>query len=360
MNQSFNMDPLPPIPTPTAHRWREFRIQALPVITFIAVLAGIVFLWNGYVVPTNLVGEVETTQALIITTLPGTIKEIKVRRFQRVSAGEEIALVNTFSPETQQASLRVIEADLKLLRTRMQLDLERNHLSYESLRLEYLKERAELALEYVNARIYEAEVARLEQLLTNSPPLTSQTLFDASLRLAATTRTNVIEKEKYLAEKEKILPTLAPATLVDESILESIKAQEDLMRVTEQITSLKSPIDGVVSVLDHFPGQKIMPNIPLAVISGVKSDRIVGYVRKPYETIPKPGDTVQIRSQNSRRQVAMGTVTEVSAQLELINTRLIPAATGTLGELGLPFAVSIPAELILIPGEAVDLFFNKK
>lgn len=360
MNQSFNMDPLPPIPTPVAHRWREFRIQALPVVTFIAVIAGIIFLWNGYVVPTNLIGEVETTQALVITTLPGTIKEIKVKRFQHVSAGEEIALVNTFSPEAQQASLRAIEADLKLLRTRMQLDIERNHLSYESLRLEYLKERAELALEYVNIRLYESEVARQQSLLTNTPALTTQTEFEWWLRLAATTHTNVIEKEKYLAEKEKTLPSLAPATLVDEAILESIKAQEDLLRVTEQITSLKSPIDGMVSVLDHFPGQKIMPNVPIAIISGIKSDRIVGYVRKPYELIPKVGDTVQIRRQNPRRQVAEGTVTEVSHQLEFINTRLIPAATGTLGELGLPFAVSVPAELALIPGEPVDLFFNKK
>lgn len=354
------MDPLPPIPTPTAHRWREFRIQALPVITFIAVLAGIVFLWNGYVVPTNIVGEVEPHQVLVISTLPGTIKEIKVKRFQRVSAGEEIALVNTFSPEAQQASLRAIEADLKLLRTRMQLDIERNHLSYESLRLEYLKERAELALEHVNARYYEAEAARQQQLMTNNPVLTTQTLFEEALRLAATSRTNVIEMEKFLAEKEKTLPRLAPATLVDESILESIKAQEDLLRVTEQVTSLKSPIDGVVSVLDYFPGQKIMPNIPLAIITGITSEQIVGYVRKPYDTLPKVGDAVQIRRQNSKREVAQGTVTGVSSQLEIINNRLVPAATGTLGELGLPFAVSIPAELALIPGEPVDLFFERK
>ena len=35
------MESLPPIPTPPAERWREFRIQALPLMTFVAVLLGV-------------------------------------------------------------------------------------------------------------------------------------------------------------------------------------------------------------------------------------------------------------------------------------------------------------------------------
>src|SRR6185436_6665330 len=100
------MDPLAPIPTPPAQRWREFRIQALPVVTFLGVLACVVALWGKYVVPTNMVGEVETMQANVITAVPGTIKEVKVKRFQRVRAGEEIAVISTMDAETLQASLR--------------------------------------------------------------------------------------------------------------------------------------------------------------------------------------------------------------------------------------------------------------
>ena len=75
--------PLAPIPTPPAQRWREFRIQALPVITFLGILACVVVMWRQYVLPTNIGGEVEAIRANIISSVPGTIKELKVKRFQR-------------------------------------------------------------------------------------------------------------------------------------------------------------------------------------------------------------------------------------------------------------------------------------
>ena len=43
-----------------------------------------------------------------------------------------------------------------------------------------------------------------------------------------------------------------------------------------------------------------------------------------------------------------------------ISPTLVPPQAGTKAEMGLPFAVSLPAELALIPGESVDLLFGKK
>ena len=70
-------------------------------------------------------------------------------------------------------------------------------------------------------------------------------------------------------------------------------------------------------------------------------------------------DTVQIRRQTIRREMALGTVLNVSGQLEPISANLIPAQAGVKVEMGLPFAVSLPTELALIPGESVDLLFGK-
>ena len=88
------MDPLAPIPTPPAQRWREFRIQALPILTFIAVLACVVSLWHSYVLPTNIVGEVEAIRTPLISAVPGTIRELKVTRFQRVKAGDLLVQID--------------------------------------------------------------------------------------------------------------------------------------------------------------------------------------------------------------------------------------------------------------------------
>lgn len=354
------MEPLAPIPTPPAQRWREFRIQALPLLTFFVVIACIVALWHNYVLPTNMVGEVESMHASVISALPGTIKELKVQRFQRVKAGDEIAVISTMDADTLQASLRAIEGDLKVLRARMQLDIERNIQSYEAYRMEYLKEVVDLDLERVRSRIYDAEITRQWQLLTNDPPLIDRTQFDYWMLLGASARTNIVEREKYLAEKEKTLPMVAPATKADEAILEAIKAQEEALQATSQTISLKAPFDGMVSQVLHHPGEKVVANMPVVTISATSATRIVGYVRRPFSVLPKPGDAIQVRRQGFKREVAQGTVLDVGNQLEAIELNLVPAPAGGTNELGVPFSVSIPAELALIPGEPVDLILQPK
>ena len=52
------MDDKSPIPVPPAQRWREFRIQLLPYVIFIAVAIVIAALWKRVVAPVNMVGEV--------------------------------------------------------------------------------------------------------------------------------------------------------------------------------------------------------------------------------------------------------------------------------------------------------------
>lgn len=351
---------LAPIPTPPAQRWREFRIQALPVITFLGILVCVVLMWRQYVLPTNIVGEVESVRATVMSSVEGTIKELKVKRFQRVAVGEEIAIVSTMDAETLQTALRAIETDLKVMRARMDLDVARNEQSYQQSRIDYLKERIELAAERVNAEIYEAEVARQYKMFTNNPPLTSESVYDEARRLALTARTNVAERELFLQETERTLAKLVPANQAEQAIQAAIDAKEAELQATSRTVSLKSPIDGMVSLVGFYQGQKVVRNSPIAIISATSATRIVGYIRKPFSEIPKQGDMVTIRRQTFKREIAQGIVLEVSGQLEQITPTLIPAVPGVKIELGLPFAVSIPTELALIPGEPVDLIFAQK
>jgi multidrug resistance efflux pump len=358
------MESLPPIPTPPAERWREFRIQALPVLTFLVILTCVVLLWRQYVMPTNIVGEVEALRANVISSVDGTIKELKVKRFQRVAAGEEIAVVSTMDTATVQSMLREVEAEMKVLRGRMDLDIKRNEVAYELARLDYYKERVELNMQRVNQRIYEAEANRLAKLMTNDPPLTSQTEYEEAVRLAAVAATNVVEGEIYLADKERTLPKLAPgqSSEVDKLIADNIEAAEAVIRSEGQIVSIKSPIDGMVSAVWRYQGEKIVANAnaPIVTVSAVQPARIIGYIRKPFSDIPKQGDIVQIRRQTFKREVANSIVLEVSGQLEQITPTLIPVQPGVRIEMGLPFSVQIPSELPLIPGEPVDLIIAKR
>jgi multidrug resistance efflux pump len=223
-----------------------------------------------------------------------------------------------------------------------------------------LKERIELASERVNAEIYEAEVARQYKMFTNNPPLTSESLYDEARRLALTARTNVAERELFLQETERTLAKLVPANQAEQAIQSAIEAAEAELQATSRTVSLKSPIDGMVSLVGFYQGQKVVRNSPIAIISATSATRIVGYVRKPFSEIPKQGDLVTIRRQTFKREIAQGVVLEVSGQLEQITPTLVPPTPGVKIELGLPFAVSIPTELALVPGEPVDLIFAPK
>ena len=358
------MESLPPIPTPPAERWREFRIQVMPLMTFVVVLLGVVLLWKQYVVPSNIIGEVEAVRANVISSVDGTLKELKVKRFQRVAAGEEIAVVSTVDTATLEASFRQVETEMKVMRARMELDIKRNDQSYELARLELNKERVELNLVRVQAFYKRKEADRLFKLLNDNPPLASESEYELALAEAAAMSTNVVEGDIYLAEKEKTLPKLAPgpSSEADKVIADNIQAAEEVLRSQGQIISIKSPIDGMVSAVFRFQGEKIVANanVPIVTISALQPTRIIGYVRKPFSEVPKQGDMVTIRKLTGKREQAQGVVLEVSGQLEQITPTLIPVQPGVKIEMGLPFSVSVPAEMTLIPGEPVDLIVAKR
>ena len=97
--------------------------------------------------------------------------------------------------------------------------------------------------------------------------------------------------------------------------------------------SIRSPIDGMISLVDHYAGEKIVPNVPILTVSAVQATRIIGFVRKPFSEIPKQGDLVTIRRQSFKREVANGIVLEVSGQLEPITPTLVPVVSGVKVEL---------------------------
>ena len=117
---------LPPIPTPSAQRWREFRIQILPLIIFAGVLVAVALMWKNFVQPSGIVGEVEAVKANVMSLKDGTLVELTVDRFAVVTKDQPIGLILGTDPDLLEASLTAIAAELKLMQARMELDKTRN------------------------------------------------------------------------------------------------------------------------------------------------------------------------------------------------------------------------------------------
>lgn len=350
------MDKLPTIPTPLGQRWREFRIQVFPVVTFCAAVAGIVLMWSRYVMPSNVVGAVESLHANITSTVPGTLQDLKVERFQLVTNGQVIAHLTTITPELLRASIEAMKKDLDVMRARMVTDEDRNHIQYENVRLSLLSEKVQLAVNRVNLRQAMADFKRADELFHAKPvALISEDLYEIAKSKLEALQVAVDDGTKFVVEKERTVPTLRPTTTNSLSVLAAIEAEEKKIIEINQPIPLTAPMDGMVTAINTRPGEKVVAGLPLVVISGTQPRRIVAYVRQPVNIRPKVGDTVQVRRTSFQRNSDVATITVVGTQMELVDPVLLPAANARVPEVGLPFSLTVPPGLDLIPGEIVEI-----
>lgn len=165
---------------------------------------------------------------------------------------------------------------------------------------------------------------------------------------------------EFLQERERILPSLRADTNSMAAIEASIAANRKLLEEESASTVLRAPIDGVITVISNRPGERIMAGAPIVVITGSdKPERIIAWMRQPITDLPKPGDTIQVRRRAFKRQSAIATVQHVGTQLEPIAPALTALGATTM-DLGLPFAISVPPDLNLLPGEVVDIIYSRK
>lgn len=370
------MEPLPRIPVPFKQRWREFRVAYLPPLTFLALVAGIVWMWGRYVHPANIVGEVESLHASVVSLLPGTVQELKVDRFQKVTNGQEVAVVSVIEPDLLNAELAVVEADLRLQKGRLDLEKQRAADSYNQQRLRLLAEKVALDLARIRLEQADNEFQRVRQLYTNniiakglelatrSFAMQNSLGYDVALRDRDLLQTQIETEAGVVAQMEKDLRQfeaggVGAVTPTDPLIEAELKAQEQRLLQLNKRVVLKAPLDGFVSLINRRPGEKVTAGSPILVLSPSKSDRIIGWVRQPVRVRPVVGDRVQVRLNRTGQPIADAVVTEVGGQMEPISITALPITTPPNHvEVGLQFMVKAPGGADLIPGEAVEMFLR--
>jgi multidrug resistance efflux pump len=348
------MKSLPRIPTPPAQKWREFRIQVLPIFVFAGALVLTVLIWNHNVAAPTLQGEVESLQANVISTQGGLISDIRVERFQRVEPGDIIALISPLEPERLKSALAVINTDLQMMRARMLQDRDRNELNYERLRLDHLTARTELGINQLNLQNLEREFQRIERLYEDR--LVSEEIFD-SIRTARTAQQiEVQEQEQLVAQMQQTIELFqrpeSQMAAVLEAVENAIQAQEEQLNYRELIVA---PMSGTVSMLYRRPGEKLMAGEPVATLSPDKAEFILGYLRQPVRVEPEPGMQVRVRTRGLAKRAALTRVYRVGSSMEEIAMSLRLRGWESLPEKGLPVLVHLPPELPVKPGEVVDL-----
>jgi len=355
---------LNPIPIPFRQRCREARLRLLPGVVLATVVPTIAVLWKGHVAAPTLVGQVEPVVANVNSAKPGVLAELNVTRFQQVTAGDPVGRVIVVNPQVLISTLAVIQSEIEMLRVSLRpiATQQRTAIDYTQLRLDWMKQRAQLASAQVNLQLAENNFQRSEELFKDK--ICSQRSWEQAKSSRDALQVEVAELKKLVAEGERALTALQLSNAVEvvqvseAPIHAAIAVQEARLHLTEAELSpviLRASIDGIVTVLYYHPGETVTAGQPIAAIASSHPVRIVGYVRPPLPYEPKPAMRVEVPTRGWRRQTGEARLVEVGAQLESIPAALLgPLKTGNV-ELGLPLNISLPPNLAIRPGELVDL-----
>lgn len=350
-----NIDSLPPIPTPPAQRWREFRIQILPVIVFLMLLATIAFMWRNFVQPSGVVGEVEAVKANVISLHDGVVAALHVDVLQPVTNGQVIGTIIGTDPDILKASIAAVEADLKVLRARMRLDESRNEQSVQQMRMDLLEEKLLLRVALAMSNVTSNKLKRTLKLVNDN--VETQEVLDIAQAEFDKFQEEATARAQTIKEREEILKHFQSAqggSGNDSYINEAIKAKEDELEATLKPAEIRAPMDGVISAVYRRSQERVVRGEPIVTISATTAERIVGYIRQPVQMIPTESDVVVVRTRTQRRQMGEGQILKVGAQYERINPLLISTDSNRF-ELGLPILVSLPKGMNVSPGEYLDL-----
>jgi HlyD family secretion protein len=238
---------------------------------------------------------------------------------------------------------------------------------YAQLRLDWMRQRADLAAAQVNLQLAEAELRRTEELFKSK--VASESALDTARASYGALQRQVAELQKLVAEGEQNFSNLQPGNgadisrISDEPMRAAIAVQEAKLRQTEAELSpllLRAPLDGVVTTIYHRSGEAVTAGQPILTIASTASARIVGYLRAPFRAEPKPGDRVQVRTRNLRREAGVAQIVGVGAQLEPVPAALQSTFRLAGAELALPVDISMPPNLRIRPGELVDIILVSK
>jgi len=354
----------PSIPIPLDQRWFDVRVRYLPALVFVAAVGAAALLWKGDVGAPALIGQAEPVVSDVSCHKTGVLSELTVSRFQRIKMGDPIGQVSLVDPRILTASLAVIQSEIEMLRVTMTpiTARQRTAMDYDRYRLDWLKERTQLATARAELQYAQSEYRRMETLFKEK--IVAERTYEQAKEQRDRRQDEVDELSKLLSECETHLADLQPTNTLELSkvttdpLAATIAVQEAKLRLTEAElipVIVKAPMDGIVTTIYHHMGEAVTPGTPIVALATIDPVRIVGYLRPPIRQELKPGMKVSIRTRGLRHQSGSATILEVGTQLEIVPATLLGPVNFASIVQGLPLNISLPSNLKLRAGEVVDI-----
>jgi multidrug resistance efflux pump len=351
--------PLPKIPTPFSGVWREVRLRVIPPLVFVAIIAGCYFIWAHMGTTSGIPGVGEGTRSIIASPYVGIINQLYVEPYQWVEQGQPIAQV---APVDARSRLDLLQSELQIARMRLEPSVsDQNAMSYERIRVDWLRLKQELATAKVNFEHAGNLLQRNEKLVKEN--LVSQDVYELSLQQRNVYQSQIETISASLKEIEERMTQLR-ALGEPESPGTNQPLNEMIARLEKRLTSVETnwapmilyaPMSGMVQSVYRRAAEYVVEGEPLVTINSPRSERVIAYLRQPYPVEPEIGMEVEIVTRNRKRQRFMSRISEIGAQLEMITNSLAFIRQGAVIDEGLPVVFPVPADAHIRPGEIVDV-----
>lgn len=361
----MNTDDAPKtIPVPLSQRWRDARMRLIPLLVFSATVVSIAMLWKDHVAAPSMVGQAEPVIATVACQKAGVLAQLNVVRFQKVKKDDVIGQVLVSDPQVLASSIAVMQSEIEMLRVNLKpiVAQQKNAMDYNQLRLDWMRQRAQLASARVNLQLAQTEFKRTDELFKDK--ILSERVYDQAKARQDSLQKEVDELDKLVCEGEKNFQSLQLSNTVDiakvseDPLRAAIAVEESKLKLTEAELApivLKASMDGIISTVLHRSGEAVVAGQTIVTIATDTPVRIVAYMRPPILNEPKAGMEVEVRTRGMRREVGKSKIREVGAQLESLPATLSGPMRLASADLGLPVEVELPANLKIRAGELVDL-----
>lgn len=393
---------------------RYYLRHLLPVTVWLGAVVLVVWLFHQRTQNFEVVGIARGQIRQVAVSSTGRIREVAVKVFEPVRAGQKLAVVDTVLDNEQ-----TLEAELKsqlaaagaeaerlaalLIPTQEQLQvdvagLQSSHadnrrrfaVDVENARLRILELQAMIASDRVTLNDLSMEVKILEDLLAKQAiapyelkkvqvqyeSLASKLKEDDQSLEQARTDLKKAE-ERYEEFSRQTLPEQSVDHAL-EAIRKEITVQEELMKgwlaqlaalETRRSVEVTSPMDGVVipvysranDMLMQRPGEHVLRRTgevvnagdPILAVAQKEPTEIIAYVGQSQLGVLKEAMAVELITIREPRQVAQSFVSSIGPTIELKPQRLW--RNPTIAEWGRPVLIQIPAELTIAPGEVIGI-----
>ncbi|UCD49255.1 MAG: HlyD family efflux transporter periplasmic adaptor subunit [Phycisphaerales bacterium] len=371
--------------------------HVLQVGVWLVAVAIVIGLFRQRTQRFQVVGIAQGQVRQVATNCAGRIMSVSPQLFDRVAAGQVVAVVDTVldnehQEEVLRAQLSTISAKIAQLAAQLvpiqdelrasQVDRETNRiadlrqftLDVETARLRILQLKAQLAqdrmaladlagamkeaeelvekkavapLEYERAK---AQHDALAQTIVENVHLLEET--ETTLAQAQERLDDYASRETFNPSAESALEPTRKEIAVQEGLMQEVSAQLNAIE-QQRALELTSPVDGMVSQVWRAPGEAVTAGEPILTITVTRPTEVIGYATQDQLGRVRENMVVEVARINAPAQAATSRVTYVGPAVVQMPEQLWQ--NPAMPQYGRPFKVKLPPELAVIPGEVVGI-----